>query len=169
MATNLTTVNIDKASQKELKKLSQSWGMSQVEFLNHAIWYFKKTGIKPNSPIFSPMEEIAKMNKRLDQVIKFIRHQQTEKLNPLLDEVIIVERRLKENLAVGLNREDLESLRNELAEVKKTGSFHVVQLDQTKKNLQKVIISFFEAFKNSEEINFQLKDQERLIDAILKI
>ena len=110
MAVNLTTVNIKKEYQKELRKLSQSWGMSQVEFLNNAIWYFKKTGVNPKSPIFSPKEELAKLEARLNQVIKFIRQQEKEKLNPLLDELIITERRLKESLALGVDKTDFDSL-----------------------------------------------------------
>jgi len=110
MTANLTTVNIDKGHQKELRKLSQSWGMSQVEFLNNAIWYFKKTGINPSSPVFSPKEEISKLEARLNQVIKFIRLQEKEKLNPLLDELIITERRLKESLALGVNKGDFEKI-----------------------------------------------------------
>ena len=106
MTANLTTVNIKKEYQKELRKMSESWGMSQVEFLNNAIWYFKKTGINPQSPLFSPKEEIAKLDKRLDQVIKFLRHQEKDKLTPLLDEIIIAERRLKESLALGVDKED---------------------------------------------------------------
>ncbi|HAF30436.1 MAG TPA: hypothetical protein DCG75_15445 [Bacteroidales bacterium] len=165
MATNLTTVNIDKASQKELKKLSQSWEMSQVEFLNNAIWYFKKTGINPISPIFSPKEEMAKMNKRLDQVIKFIRHQQTEKLNPLLDEIIIVERRLKENIATGINQDDLNPTTDGLKEI-----LEIVREGKDNKiNFRNVVVAMFEALRKSKSINMDEKDKERIIDAILKI
>lgn len=114
MATNLTTVNIKKEFQKELRKLSQSWGISQVEFLNNAIWYFKKTGINPQSPIFSPKEELVKLEARLNQIIKFIRQQEKEKLNPLLDELIITERRLKESLALGVDKSDFDSITKKL-------------------------------------------------------
>ena len=117
MTANLTTVNIEKGHQKELRKLSQSWGMSQIEFLNNAIWYFKKTGINPKSPIFSPKEEISKLEARLNQVIKFIRLQEKEKLNPLLDELIITERRLKESLALGINKSDFEKIEEGLGQI----------------------------------------------------
>lgn len=169
MATNLTTTNIGKESQKELKRLSQSWGISQVEFLNHAIWYFKKTGINPNSPIFSPKEELAKLDKRLEQVIKFIRHQQTEKLNPLLDEIIIVERRLKENLATNITQDDLNPIAEVLNQIMEIVRVLLIKGENNKKNFKGIIALFFEALKNSESININEKDKERFIDAILKV
>lgn len=165
MATNLTTVNLDKASQKELKKLSRSWGMSQVEFLNHAIWYFKKTGINPNSPIFSPKEEMAKLDNRLNQVIKFLRHQEKEKLTPLLDEITIAERRLKENLATSITQNELNTITNSLNQI-----LEIVREDEYNKiNFRNLIIAMFEALKNSDSINMNEKDKERIVDAILKI
>lgn len=117
MTTNLTTVNINKESQKELKKLSKIWGGSQVESLNSMIWYFKKTGIDPKSPIYSPMEEIARLEKRLDQVIKFLRYMENEKLSPLLDELIISERRLKDFLASNTGTFDYKSFQPKLSEI----------------------------------------------------
>lgn len=127
MTTNLTTTNIGKEYQKELKKLSQSWGMSQTEFLNKAIWYFKKTGIDPNSSIFSPKEEIAKLEKRVNQVIQYISRQEKDKLNPLLDELIITERRLKESLALGIDKSDLEQIDQKIE--KKSGEIFKVLTD----------------------------------------
>lgn len=119
MTTNLTTVNIKKEFQKELRKMSESWGMSQVEFLNNAIWYFKKTGINPQSPHFSLKEEIAKLENRLDQVIKFLRHMEKEKLSPLLDEIIISDRRLKDSLALSIDKRDIESIKDLLIKIDK--------------------------------------------------
>lgn len=141
MTANLTTVNIKKEYQKELRKMSQSWGMSQVEFLNNAIWYFKKTGINPQSTIFSPKEEIAKLDKRLDQVIKFLRHQEKDKLTPLLDEIIIAERRLKESLALGVDKEDFDSLQNRIVEIEK-----VVKV-QDEKNKKYMVYTIAEILK----------------------
>jgi hypothetical protein len=162
MAANLTTVNIKKEYQKELRKLSQSWGMSQVEFINNAIWYFKKTGINPKSTIFSPKEEIAKLEKRLDQVVKFLRHQEKDKLTPLLDELIITQRRLKETLALGVDKEDFDSLQNRIAEIEK------VVKGQDEKNKKYMAYTIAEIFK---VLRSQLKEisQNREEIAVTKI
>ena len=155
MTTNLTTTNIGKESQKELKKLSQSWGMSQVEFLNHAIWYFKKTGINPNSPIFSPKEELAKLDKRLGQVIMFLRHQEKDKLTPLLDEIVIAERRLKESLALGVDKDDFNSLLIKILdleeETKGQGENNKKYISHFFKEIQKVFEALLSEIENNRK------------------
>ena len=112
----------------------------------NAIWYFKKTGINPQSTIFSPKEEIAKLEKRLDQVVKFLRHQERDKLSPLLDEIIIAERRLKETLALGVDKEDFVSLQNKILEIEE-----VVKSQDTKNKKY--------MFHPIQEINEMLKSQ----------
>lgn len=199
MTTSLTTVNIKREYQKELRKMSQSWGMSQVEFLNNAIWYFKKTGINPKSTIFSPKEEIAKLDKRLDQVIKFLRHQERDKLSPLLDEIIIAERRLKESLALGVDKEDFVSLQNTILEIEEVVksqdeknqkymaytiqeilkmlrsqlteiSQNRKEIAETKRHLNRVLALMFEAFNNGGNTGkFPIKDIDRFQDAVLKV
>ena len=199
MTVSLTTVNIKKEYQKELRKMSQSWGMSQVEFLNNAIWYFKKTGINPQSPLFSPKEEIAKLDKRLDQVIKFLRHQEKDKLSPLLDEIIISERRLKESLALGVDKDDFDSLQKKIVEIEavtknqdgknKKYMFYSLQeveklfesqlseiiknrkeIDETKSHLSSIIAFLFEALRNrSITGKFLQEDIEGFKNAILEI
>ena len=165
MATNLTTVNIKKEFQKELRKLSQSWGISQVEFLNNAIWYFKKTGINPQSPIFSPKEELVKLEVRLNQIIKFIRLQEKEKLNPLLDELIITERRLKESLALGVDKSDFDTLSSKVMSL--TNRIDSFSRDQEKYtvHISREITAFERKSEgNAKQVN---EDVKILKDAIL--
>ena len=72
MNTTLTTTNIGKSELKSLRSLAQKHNLKQVDFINHAIAYFKKTGINPADEIYSPREEISKLSHRVDQVIRFI-------------------------------------------------------------------------------------------------
>lgn len=94
MNTTLTTTNIGKSELKSLRLLAQKHNLKQVDFINHAIAYFKKTGINPADEIYSPREEINKLTHRVDQVIGFIKTQEEKKLNPLLDELILISRKL---------------------------------------------------------------------------
>ncbi len=166
MTANLTTVNIKKEYQKELKKLSQSWGMSQVEFINNAIWYFKKTGINPKSTIFSPKEEISKLEARLNQVLKFIRQQEKEKLNPLLDELIITERRLKESLALGIDKSDLDKIEVKIGEAINTiTDANIIQIENSSKVMQK--LSFLKSETNNK-ID-QLSAKNKLVVELISI
>jgi virulence-associated protein VapD len=94
MNTTLTTTNIGKSELKSLRSLAQKHNLKQVDFINHAIAYFKKTGINPADEIYSPREEISKLSHRVDQVIRFIKTQEEKKLTPLLDELILISRKL---------------------------------------------------------------------------
>jgi|SRR5690554_248877 virulence-associated protein VapD len=94
MNTTLTTTNIGKSELKSLRSLAQKHNLKQVDFINHAIAYFKKTGINPADEIYSPREEISKLSHRVDQVIRFIKTQEEKKLTPLLDELIQISRKL---------------------------------------------------------------------------
>ncbi|MBK3518722.1 BfmA/BtgA family mobilization protein [Carboxylicivirga marina] len=98
MNTTLTTTNIGKAELKSLRALAKRHNLKQVDFINHSIAYFKKTGINPADKIFSPREEIKTLSKRVDQVILFIRTHEEKHMTPLLDEMTIVNRRLQSRL-----------------------------------------------------------------------
>lgn len=58
-------------AHESLKKLCLKYGLTQVDFIESAIKYFKDTGINPTEPSLSPKDEISVMNKRLNQVIAF--------------------------------------------------------------------------------------------------
>ncbi len=117
MSKELTTTNISKSHQRVLKQLSKKVELSQVDFLNAAVEYFKKTGINPLDEITSPKEEMAALNKRLDQVIRFIKVHERDKLSPLLDSLIIIDRRLKDKLEFMLTKEDLKIVNEKIGNV----------------------------------------------------
>lgn len=117
MSKELTTTNISKSHQRVLKKLSKKLELSQVDFLNATVEYFKKTGINPLDEITSPKEEMAALNKRLDQVIRFIRVHERDKLSPLLDSLIIIDRRLKDKLEFILTKEDLTKVNEKIENI----------------------------------------------------
>src|SRR5690554_5157982 len=107
MNTTLTTTNIGKSELKSLRSLAQKHNLKQVDFINHAIAYFKKTGINPADEIYSPREEISKLSHRVDQVIRFIKTQEEKKLTPLLYELILISRKLNEHME---NKDTLEHI-----------------------------------------------------------
>lgn len=93
----LTTTNVGIDELKQLRKLAKQHGLKQVEFVNSAIGYFRHTGINPASEIYSPREEIEMLRKRLEEVIRFLQVHEQKKLNPLMERLIILEKRLSEN------------------------------------------------------------------------
>ncbi|MGZ2371873.1 BfmA/BtgA family mobilization protein [Ancylomarina sp. YFZ004] len=96
MTTKLTTTNIGNPEKEQLKKLAIKHSMSQVDFINACIIYFSNTPISPCEPPTSVQYEINKLRKRLDQIIGFIRTHEEKRLNPLLNNMIVIERRLRE-------------------------------------------------------------------------
>ena len=114
---NLTTVNIGSDVQKHLKKLAKHHGLSQVGFLNASVSYFRKTGINPAEEIYSPREEIARLTKRVDEVIRFMQTHEKQKLSPLMERLILLEKQLKENYSKTITIEDLNKMQKELASI----------------------------------------------------
>ncbi len=98
MNNRLTTTNIGSNELKSLRQLAKKHDLSQTEFINRSILYFKKTGINPADEITSPREEINKLNNKMESVIKFIRTQEKTKMIPLLDELSIISRKLNDQM-----------------------------------------------------------------------
>lgn len=95
----MTTIAIDKLTHKEAKALSKTLELTLGELMKHGVIYFKKTGIDPSkSDIESPYKAIKELEKRVGQVVGYIKTQEQEKLNPLLEQLILVSRKLDEAL-----------------------------------------------------------------------
>jgi hypothetical protein len=93
---NHTTTNIGSMELKYLNKLSRAHNSSNIQYLNAAIHFFRKTGTNPFEPELSANEQLQKLNIRVEQVLKFQRVFESDKLMPLLEKLIIIERRLSQ-------------------------------------------------------------------------
>jgi len=113
---SLTTTNIGLPQRDTLKKLAKKNGVSQVDFINACIEYFSKSGVSPLEPYLSPSEEIKKLTKRVDQVVRFMRTHEEKKLDPILNDMIILERRLGDMIGQSLSRKDYHKAYVELGE-----------------------------------------------------
>lgn len=82
--TALTTIGIDKATNRLIDKLCKRYTMKKGEIVKHAFEYIDKACINPLEPPESVKTELAKINKRQDDIIRFIRHFETEQLNPMV-------------------------------------------------------------------------------------
>lgn len=82
--TALTTIGIDKATNRLIDKLCKRYTMKKGEIVKHAFEYIDKACINPLEPPESAKTELAKINKRQDDIIRFIRHFETEQLNPMI-------------------------------------------------------------------------------------
>lgn len=74
-----TTVTIDRETARKLERLSKINGQTKKDFISLSLDYFEKYGINPASHE-TPVQEMERIRKRLDQVIAFIRTQEKDKV-----------------------------------------------------------------------------------------
>ncbi|MCW3788905.1 BfmA/BtgA family mobilization protein [Plebeiibacterium sediminum] len=180
MANTITTTNIGIKERNALKKLSSHHALRQIEFINAAIDYFKKTGINPAEEIFSPREEIAKLTKRVDQVVQFIRKNEQSKLNPLLDSLIIISKKIEEQLSeqitinqfnellvnfnnffstIGNNIKNIESQQNVINKSTNTISNTLLDLNSEIKILKKMLVVMYRSHENKHAMSSGFKSE----------
>lgn len=145
----MKTISIDEYTHKELKSLCKSYKKSIVEFTRHGVMYFKKTGIDPErSSTESPQKAIQELSKRVEQIIAVIKVQEQDKMNPLLEQLMLIVRRLElmlndapkeTSFKTILNRteEMMEAdQKNHVEQLKTQHKYYKDQLDQLQKNYE---------------------------------
>jgi cell fate (sporulation/competence/biofilm development) regulator YlbF (YheA/YmcA/DUF963 family) len=95
----MPNIAVDDNTHKEAKKLSKTLDISLGELVQHSVVYFKKTGINPsNADNESPIKAIKELDKHIGQIVAFIRTHEKEKLNPLLEYLIIISKQLDDSI-----------------------------------------------------------------------
>ena len=113
---NKTTVSIDQETARKLDKLSKQSGVSTKDFISLSLAYFEKYGINP-AEHESPVLEMEKVRKRLDQVISFIRVQERDKINPMFEAITTTEARIKNDLDTVAKKDHMQAFASALNEV----------------------------------------------------
>ena len=80
----LTTIGIDRQTGKLIDKLCKRYSLKKGEIVRLAFVYIDKACINPSEAPESVKSEMAKINKRQDDIIRFIRHYEEEQLNPMI-------------------------------------------------------------------------------------
>ena len=80
----LTTIAIDRQTGKLIDKLCKRYSLRKGEIVRLAFAYIDKACINPAEAPESVKSELAKINKRQDDIIRFIRHYEEEQLNPMI-------------------------------------------------------------------------------------
>ena len=80
----LTTIGIDRQTSKLIDKLCKRYSLKKGEIVRLAFVYIDKACINPSEAPESVKSEMAKINKRQDDIIRFIRHYEEEQLNPMI-------------------------------------------------------------------------------------
>ncbi len=80
----LTTIAVDLSTDKLIDKLCKRYSLKKGEITKLTFEYIDKASINPNEAPESTRAELKKINKRQDDIIRFIRHYEEEQLNPMI-------------------------------------------------------------------------------------
>lgn len=79
-----TTISIDKETSRSVDKICKRYSLKKSEAIKLAFLYLDKANINPSEAPESTKTELRKINKRQDDIIRFIRHYEEEQLNPMI-------------------------------------------------------------------------------------
>lgn len=79
-----TTVSIDKETGRLVEKICKRYSLKKSEVVKLAFGYIDKAHINPADAPESVKSELSKINKRQDDIIRFIRSYEEDKLNPMI-------------------------------------------------------------------------------------
>ncbi|MFV0329863.1 MAG: BfmA/BtgA family mobilization protein [Dysgonomonas sp.] len=82
--TIFTTISIGKETALLVDKICKRYSLKKSEVVKLAFRYLDKAHINPADAPESVKSELAKINKRQDDIIRFIRHYEEEQLNPMI-------------------------------------------------------------------------------------
>ena len=79
-----TTIAIEAETDKLIEKLCKRYSLKKGEITKQAFLYLDKAHINPADAPESVKTELAKINKRQDAIIRFIRNYEEKELNPMI-------------------------------------------------------------------------------------
>lgn len=82
--TIFTTVGIDNQTNKLVEKICKRFSLKKGEGIRLAFEYIDKAGIDPADAPQSVKAELSKINKRQDDIIRFMRNYEEKQLNPMI-------------------------------------------------------------------------------------
>ena len=82
--TGFTTVSIDKETGSLVEKICKRYSLKKAEVVKQAFKYIDKANINPADAPESVKAELSKINKRQDDIIRFIRNYEEKELNPMI-------------------------------------------------------------------------------------
>ena len=109
----MKSVGLTDDAHEKLKRYCDRNKLGLGEFISASLVYFEKNGINPATHE-SPATEMNRLIKRLDQVIAFIRKQESDLLRPMVEAVSISEARIDKSLQQVATVGQLEVLAKEM-------------------------------------------------------
>jgi len=116
----MPTIHTDESTHSDLKSYCTKNGITQGDFVKFALSYFKRSGIDPSSPPESVRDELAKMSKRISQLIAFQKTFEQQQLLPLIETMYKLEAEIREQQGGGELGETLQRMSQQLALINPT-------------------------------------------------
>lgn len=165
----MPTIAVSGQTHKDVKALSEALDLNIGEFIKYSTLYFKKTGIDPSkSDSESPHKVVKELERRVGQVIAFIKTQETEKLNPLLEHLIIITRQLEDTIVKAPKEETFIKVMTRVSEMEEAEQKH--HLEQLKEQ-QKYYKQLLEHLQNNylQTHNNTLKKMDEMAGVIKEL
>ena len=167
-----TTVSIDKETGRLVEKICKRYSLKKSEVVKLAFLYLEKAHINPADAPESVKSELAKINKRQDDIIRFIRHYEEEQLNPMIRTSHSIA--VKFDTAVGILTEkvnlEINTSKDNLVNVLKKLDEHfgkiAVVINNQSASLDKLSATID---SHSNAINKQTQTQQRNNQKLLKL
>ncbi|NDV82251.1 BfmA/BtgA family mobilization protein [Bacteroides sp. 51] len=167
-----TTVSIDKETGRLVEKICKRYSLKKSEVVKLAFGYIDKAHINPADAPESVKSELAKINKRQDDIIRFIRHYEEEQLNPMIRTSHSIA--VKFDTAVGILTEkvnlEINTSKDNLVNVLKKLDEHfgkiAVAINNQSASLDKLSATID---SHSNIINKQTQTQQRNNQKLLKL
>ena len=154
-----TTVSIDKETGRLIDKISKRYSLKKSEVVKLAFRYIDKAHINPADAPESVKSELSKINKRQDDIIRFIRHYEEEQLNPMI--------RTSHSIAVkfdAVTKTISEKLDSEIANSKDTLVNVLRKLDEQFGKVADVVTSHSKVINSFSQV--QQRDNKKLLKLI---
>lgn len=167
-----TTVSIDTETAKLVGKICKRYSLKKSEVVKLAFGYIDKAHINPADAPESVKSELAKINKRQDDIIRFIRHYEEEQLNPMIRTSHSIS--VKFDTAVGILTEkvnlEINTSKDNLVNVLKKLDEHFGKIAVVINNQSASLDKLSATIDNhSRTINSQTQIQQRNNQKLLKL
>ncbi|SBV90880.1 BfmA/BtgA family mobilization protein [uncultured Dysgonomonas sp.] len=160
-----TTVSIDKETGRLVEKICKRYSLKKSEVVKLAFLYLDKAHINPADAPESVKSELSKINKRQDDIIRFIRKYEENQLNPMIrtSHSIAVKFDASVKEQKGLITSEINSTRelqdNVLKKISETFNQHAGVINNQAKQINDL----------AQAVNSSLKKQERNNNKLLQL
>lgn len=165
----MKSIAVSEHVHKEVKTLCKTLELTIGEFVKSSAHYFKRTGIDPSkSDNESPHKVVKELERRIGQVIAFIKTQETDKLNPLLEHLVILSRALEDTLEKAPKEETFIRVMSRISEMEEAEQkYHLEQM----KEQQKYYRQLLEHLQNNylQTHNSTIRKMDEMAEAIKEL